>query len=209
MVVAVFITNSGPWGNQSLRSWLPRLWTGVECAWANTQGPVSHYSFPLKLHPFPQNFLIPMGATAPCWGARRLHSQEEGLSCEPHHQENWKLGGISKVLEGRRSSQHPLVHWGLWSLSEQTGRCKFKRGSIKGTLPGGFNPTPVQPLDQSLFRLQWWDSSLGQDVSRNKLGKAFLLSSFISCLWYAAVWSVCSVAPVVSIQPPDWPMSCM
>ena len=104
-VAAVFIPNSGSWGNQNLRkSWLTRLWTGVECTWANTQGPASHYSFPLKLHPFPQTFLIPTGATAPCWGARRLHSQEGGLSCEPQHQDNWKLGGISRVFEARWSS---------------------------------------------------------------------------------------------------------
>ena len=57
-VAAVFIPNSGSWGNQNLRkTWLPKLWTGVECAWANAQGPVSHYLFPLKLHPFPPDSL--------------------------------------------------------------------------------------------------------------------------------------------------------
>ena len=50
----IFIPNSGFWDNWNLRKcWLPRLWTGVECAWANSQGLVSHYLFPLKLYPFP------------------------------------------------------------------------------------------------------------------------------------------------------------
>ena len=65
----------------------------------------------------------------------------------------------------------------------------LRGGSVKGTLSGGFSPTPVQPLDQSLLRLQQWDSSQGQEVGRNKLDKAFLFLFFfkISCLWHAGV----------------------
>ena len=67
-----------PGGNQSLRaSWLPGLWEGVECAWANRKVLESHYFFPLKPHTNTVSRLIPSGSTVHCWGClgtRRLHS---------------------------------------------------------------------------------------------------------------------------------------
>ena len=73
MVAAVFIPNSGSGGNQNLRkSWLPRLWTGVECAWANSQRFVSHYLFPLKLHPFPPDSSQPGPQHPAALSRRRL-----------------------------------------------------------------------------------------------------------------------------------------
>ena len=85
-----------PGGNQSLRaSWLPGLWDGVECAWANRKGLESHYFFPLKPHTNTVTRLIPWGSTVHSWGclgARRLHSQEGGLGWDPQRQ-----GKLNKV----------------------------------------------------------------------------------------------------------------
>ena len=65
---------------------------------------VSHYFFPAEASPPPSPLVSCLpGALLPDEVPRRLHSQEEGFSWGPQHQETWGLGDFpcSSKSEGQ------------------------------------------------------------------------------------------------------------
>ena len=135
----------------------------------------SHYFFPVKFYPSPQDSCLP-GAPLPAEVPRRLHSQEGGFSWGPQHQGTWILGDFTLVLKARGSGHHPLGALGSMvpakaKLVTKTCSCRcsyLRAGSVKGTQSDCLNPSPAQSWDSSLVRFQGLESSLSQRDPRGK-----------------------------------------
>ena len=123
----------------------------------------SHYFFPLKLCPSPPDSCLP-GAPLPAEVPRRLHPQEGGFSWEPQWQGPGHL--VTLPWPSRPEGQPPSLGCTRESVPSQrkpdsTG---LRRVSMKGTVLGCLDPTPVQSWNSSLLRVQGWDSSASQEV---------------------------------------------
>ena len=99
-----FMPNLDTWATGTLGkscSWVVK--EGVMC---QKKGPraVSHSFFPLTLYPTeksqPQQNRCTEGAVVPGWG----DSKEGGWRWEPHHQETWRPGDFSELLQTRGST---------------------------------------------------------------------------------------------------------
>ena len=162
---------------------------------------LSHYFFPLRLHPSLSDSSQP-GALLPAEVPRRLHSQEGGYSWGPQHQGT--LGDFTKVLVARGSSHHPLGALGSMVPARAkpvttTCRCSYLRaGSIKGTQSDCLNPSPAQSWDSSLVRFQIWQAAQVREIRGNKID----LTSLISCLYNVELYLICSFV-LVRVRAPD------
>ena len=106
----VFSCSLVPCGKKILRtSWFPGLSDKVEWDLSKQERAWVSLLFPPKHLANSPSRLIPSGSTEHSWGclgARRLHSQEGGLSWDPQHQERLKLANfcleIPQGLDGMR-----------------------------------------------------------------------------------------------------------
>ena len=93
---------------------------------------------------------------------------------------------------------------GLWSQAEPSRQQRFKKGSVKDTLQGSLDLTPVQQWDPSLFRLQRWDSSPSQGGWRESRRNCFSVLSF----HVMPVLSWSPAALLLSVWPPSSGVTC-
>ena len=161
---------------------------GKVASWAENQSgtrlskpsmPVSHYFFPLRLHPSLSDSSQP-GALLPAETPRRLHSQKRGFSQRPQHQGTWRPGDFSKVLVVRGSGYHfrcTRVYSPSQDKPDSTG---LRRGSIKNTWPCCVSPSPIQSWDPSLLRFQVWQTAHVGEIRGDKIGIT-LFCSLTSC----------------------------
>ena len=129
---------------ESWESRLPGWWIRVEGAWANTQGPESHYFFPLKLHPSPPDSSVP-GERLPGGCLRGCPLRKEASAGDPSTRRPgtwWGYPGsqdqrVRPPLLGCTRDSGPI-----YRKSDSTG---LRGVSMKSTLQGCLDPTPVQP----------------------------------------------------------------
>ena len=92
-------------------------------------------------------------------------------------------------------------------VPEHSRQQSFKKGSMKGTVPGCVNPTPVWEWDPSLGvgpqPAQPPGMGLHPKSGRQIREQALCSFSLISCRCYFAEQLICNVVIVVSVQPPD------
>ena len=129
---------------------------------------------------------------------RRLHCQEGGLRWKLQQELTCRLAGYH--LQGRQGlclTQHSSPS------QRQTDIIDFKRGFIKGMLPGCLQLTPVHPWNPSLLRFlasNW--NQLG-DVRGNTVVHTFPSFSLTTSQWHAEVSSMGHAVLLVHVQPPD------
>ena len=189
---AAFRPTFGSRGNQNLRaSLLLGQWTREECAWANPKGLgslESQLSFPLKHHTNSPPWLIFPGPQYTAEGARRLHSEEQGLSWDPQHQERLRLA--------EPCSQIP---WGLDATrdsgpSQKVGESRPLEGSTKGTLPGCVRHPQFSSGTQACLGSRDVIASQVREVGEKKIGAAFpsfsyrLVDAAVHYTWFAVLW---------------------